>query len=183
MAAPTPFDGFMFRSRTEARWAVFLKAVNVHYSYEGYSFNLPYLENPATIGTSRYTPDFHLPDHHLWIEVKGTEPTPKDIAKAQRTILETREAFFFYVGFPHVRGRHPSCVLEIGPDGVKDYLSWEEFFEGGTGSVLEWFPYVDSDTLFWEGIKAGKQAFRADPPRMKSYWKADVPGLESPKSG
>ncbi len=49
---PTHYNGYHFRSRLEARWAVFLDQIGVRYSYEpqGYAMN----------GTA-YLPDFWLP--------------------------------------------------------------------------------------------------------------------------
>jgi hypothetical protein len=62
----THFDGYLFRSRTEARWAVFFKAASIRYEYEKEGYALP---------SGWYLPDFWLPDFKLWFEVKGEAPT------------------------------------------------------------------------------------------------------------
>jgi hypothetical protein len=67
----TKFAGHFFRSRTEARWAVFFKTLGLKYKYEieGFEFD----------GGLRYLPDFWLPELGLWFEVKGVEPTDKEV--------------------------------------------------------------------------------------------------------
>lgn len=59
----TRYKGYRFRSRLEARWAVFFDALNMRWEYEKEGFVLHTGE--------RYLPDFWLPEIKLWIEVKG----------------------------------------------------------------------------------------------------------------
>lgn len=77
-AIQTRFDGHHFRSRLEARWAVFLKALGIEYEYEKEGYELG--------GGVRYLPDFWLPQADLWLEVKGEQIEEGDTAwvKAQR---------------------------------------------------------------------------------------------------
>lgn len=63
-AIATTYGGRRFRSRLEARWAVFFEALAVAWSYEPEGFELA--------SGQRYLPDFWLPDLRLWLEVKGT---------------------------------------------------------------------------------------------------------------
>ena len=49
----TMYNGYRFRSRLEARWAVFFDKMNVKYLYEIEGFIL---------GGTRYLPDFYLPE-------------------------------------------------------------------------------------------------------------------------
>lgn len=73
-AIETYYKGYRFRSRLEARWAVFFDALGVEYEYESEGFELP--------SGKRYLPDFKVkcwgyrgatsgPPDNLWIEVKG----------------------------------------------------------------------------------------------------------------
>jgi hypothetical protein len=57
-AIETVFDGYRFRSRLEARWAVFFKTAGIRYIYEPECFRLP------TDG-ELYLPDFYLPDVNM----------------------------------------------------------------------------------------------------------------------
>lgn len=69
----TLYNGYRFRSRLEARWAVFLDSLGVKYEYEPEGFELP--------DGTRYLPDFRVMCHAtrggdcepfpLYIEVKG----------------------------------------------------------------------------------------------------------------
>jgi hypothetical protein len=51
-AIETSYNGYRFRSRLEARWAVFFHALGVKYKYESEGFDL---------GGVYYLPDFWLP--------------------------------------------------------------------------------------------------------------------------
>jgi hypothetical protein len=70
-AIQTQYDGYKFRSRTEARWAVFFNSLDIEFQYEPEGFVLP--------SDECYLPDFYLPNigvrdtekDGLWVEVKG----------------------------------------------------------------------------------------------------------------
>ena len=59
----TIYAGSRFRSRLEARWAVFFNWLKIRYVYEPEGYEL-------SDGT-RYLPDFYLPDQDTFFEVKG----------------------------------------------------------------------------------------------------------------
>jgi hypothetical protein len=62
-AMEVSYSGRIFRSRLEARWAVFLDLLDVNWDYEPSFYQ---------VGEELfYLPDFYLPDHQLWLEVKG----------------------------------------------------------------------------------------------------------------
>jgi hypothetical protein len=58
---PTKYNGVNFRSRLEARWAVFFDTLGIQYFYEYEGFQLP---------SGWYLPDFWLPEFKKWIEIK-----------------------------------------------------------------------------------------------------------------
>jgi hypothetical protein len=64
-AIPTRYAGCHFRSRLEARWAVFFDALGIRWQYEPEGF----------VGWNEvfYLPDFHLTDLNVYVEVKGTD--------------------------------------------------------------------------------------------------------------
>lgn len=68
----TVYKGYRFRSRLEARWAVFMDTLGVKWEYEKEGFDLGAL--------GRYLPDFWLPELNCFLEVKGADPTPGEIA-------------------------------------------------------------------------------------------------------
>ena len=61
-ALETVYQGTRFRSRTEARWAVFFDALGLRWLYEPEGYDLG--------GGVWYLPDFFLPDLHLVLEIK-----------------------------------------------------------------------------------------------------------------
>lgn len=70
----TEYAGFRFRSRLEARWAVFFDAADIEYQYEPEGFRLPWRFQEGWHERSKpfhYLPDFWLPDLGMYAEVKG----------------------------------------------------------------------------------------------------------------
>lgn len=72
-AIETVFKGYKFRSRTEARWAVFLDKLGLNWQYEAEGFDLGDL--------GYYLPDFWLPEQKTFVEIK-----PKNAQKRQRKV-------------------------------------------------------------------------------------------------
>ena len=60
----TYYKGYRFRSRLEARWAVFFDYMGIDWVYEEQGYTFP-------DGTC-YLPDFYLPESHTFFEVKGS---------------------------------------------------------------------------------------------------------------
>jgi hypothetical protein len=61
-AIETRWKGFRFRSRLEARWAVFFENIGVQWDYEKEGFNLG--------DAGYYLPDFWIDDWKCWVEIK-----------------------------------------------------------------------------------------------------------------
>ena len=58
----TYYNGYRFRSRLEARWAVFFDAAGIEYQYEPEGYNL---------GNGMcYLPDFYITDWDIFVEIK-----------------------------------------------------------------------------------------------------------------
>lgn len=74
-AIETRYKGYRFRSRLEARWAVFFDALGLEWEYEREGFQTP---------SGWYLPDFYLPSIDTWFEVKN----------AQHTISATEENIY-----------------------------------------------------------------------------------------
>ncbi len=74
-AIETQYKGFRFRSRLEARWAVFFDSLGVPYEYEAQGYDLDGLW---------YLPDFFLPELNCHIEIKPTFLVDKDWEKVRR---------------------------------------------------------------------------------------------------
>lgn len=61
-AIQTKYNGYTFRSRLEARWAVLFDSLKIRYNYEPEGFELNNGE--------WYLPDFYLPEINCYVEVK-----------------------------------------------------------------------------------------------------------------
>jgi hypothetical protein len=107
-AIETVYQGYRFRSRSEARWAVYLTAIGLDWQYEpeGYVLTNPYHNdsipwpNPVT-----YLPDFWLPQVRMFAEVK---PGPFD-----------DEAFYKAALLSCCTGK--SVLLLDGPPDMRTY--------------------------------------------------------------
>jgi hypothetical protein len=67
-AIETKYNGDLFRSRLEARWAIFFNEMRIEYTYEAEGFS---------VMGERYLPDFKLTDvkgHIIWCEIKPIVP-------------------------------------------------------------------------------------------------------------
>jgi len=80
----TMYNDYRFRSRLEARWAVFFDTVGIEYEYEQEGYDLGKL--------GWYLPDFWLPSCNMWAEVKGQQFTLEEEAKARK--LSTVETMY-----------------------------------------------------------------------------------------
>ena len=67
-AIETSYGGCQFRSRLEARWAVFFDQMGIKWRYEPEGFKL--IHNGQN---HYYLPDFFLPQVGTWLEIKGHE--------------------------------------------------------------------------------------------------------------
>lgn len=83
-AIETEYNGYRFRSRTEARWACFFDALGVRWEYEPEGFDLTEAYQDYTIRNQDYRmltqlkkgerllylPDFYLPQQKRYVEIK-----------------------------------------------------------------------------------------------------------------
>jgi hypothetical protein len=70
----TKYNGYKFRSRLEARWAIFFDFVGIKYQYEIEAFE---------IGNINYLPDFFLPEENYFVEIKPNDPPTEELEKVQ----------------------------------------------------------------------------------------------------
>lgn len=74
----TVYNGYRFRSRLEARWAVFFDAAGIKYEYEPEGYE---------VDGTRYLPDFYLPELDVHVEVKPDRSgIEADILKCSKMI-------------------------------------------------------------------------------------------------
>lgn len=103
-AIPTHYLGYYFRSRLEARWAVFLETLQLHWRFEVQGYELP---------TGRYLPDFFLrlhdsalsdhqpPGSGYWVEIKPDgDPSDRELALLAELAWETGHNAYLVAGSP-----------------------------------------------------------------------------------
>ncbi len=90
-AIQTKYKGYRFRSRLEARWAVFFDALDIEWEYEKEGYILSQIigksdfEDVDDLASDlHYLPDFWLPKLNIFVEVKGEEPNDVERLKATR---------------------------------------------------------------------------------------------------
>lgn len=87
-ALETIYKGYRFRSRLEARTAVFMDQLGIQWLYEPEGYDLDGLW---------YLPDFYLPELRTWVEIKPEKPTGEEEQKAARLAYHTaKRVVLFY---------------------------------------------------------------------------------------
>lgn len=141
-AIQTEYKGYLFRSRLEARWAVFFDACGIEYEYEPEGYDLG--------NRLMYLPDFLLHDvdgrdgGDLYVEVKG-RMTSADAEKINR---------FYEIGKddPDFYGKSKTAILVVGniPSGSDiDAILWciegEAYADNGNWPSSYNFGTIDGD--------------------------------------
>jgi len=80
-AISTRYKGYNFRSRLEARWAVFFDAAGIKWEYEAQGF---------VVGKVPYLPDFYLPELVCYFEVKGSNEYDPEFFRCFAREIECR---------------------------------------------------------------------------------------------
>jgi hypothetical protein len=137
-AIETRYGGCHFRSRIEARWAVFFDVLGIPLEYEPQGFELPaddYFTEPAY-----YLPDFFLPNwgpgrQGMWWEVKGAPPTKDEQNLAFRLSMDSGQPVRIAHGAIG-RGAHDTNIQCVG--------SAPEFFGVGAAGGLFLRPVLEA---------------------------------------
>lgn len=121
-AIETVYNGYTFRSRLEARWAVFFDALGVKYEYEPEGYDLE--------GVGWYLPDFYLPYSYardnkgFFLEIKGnTEQAEEDEDKCNALAYQIDTDVILAAGQPseYLFGKNNNdYAKQYFPDGGMD---------------------------------------------------------------
>jgi hypothetical protein len=124
---PTKYKGITFRSRIEARAAVFFDSLDIQWQFEkeGYVFNIAknmengrlkkqdraFYDKKHRSGFIPYLPDFYFPAQErfeeCFIEIKGKPPTDEERDKARLLCHESKLPVYFLWDFPFIDGDFP----------------------------------------------------------------------------
>jgi hypothetical protein len=163
----TVYNGYRFRSRLEARWAVFFDALGIPYEYEKEGYDLDHVW---------YLPDFWLPEQDSWIEIKPVHPKLEERKKTHLLARLTNKrvyTFFgnipipddefhsFVPGLNDIDMDNPTCCGELHPATgarvdipspkymklvIADAMSIEELFGSSPPTTQV---NVDKDETLW----------------------------------
>jgi hypothetical protein len=103
----TRYKGYRFRSRLEARWAVFFDALKIQWEYEKQGFHLP---------SGDYLPDFWLPQVSMWAEVKAEPMTGIESRLCCELAAATGWPCLKLIGVPENKGYWAVYPLQEGYD-------------------------------------------------------------------
>jgi hypothetical protein len=115
-AIETEYNGYKFRSRLEARWAVFFDALGVKYEYEKEGYQLD---------SGWYLPDFWLPGLDFWLEIKGDEATIKEEYLAQELAAMTNKSVSILTGQIGLSAYDHGLTIYEGDGSMCDFF-WAE---------------------------------------------------------
>lgn len=126
----TKYKGYNFRSRTEARWAVYFDSLGWKYEYEPEGFVLK---------SGAYLPDFFFPDLNIYAEIKGKKFTEIELNKCYDLSNESGCIVLMLDGQPDIRQYeyiYPNnnytdhfVFIEKGEKYYPMYMTGGEFYE------------------------------------------------------
>ena len=123
----TRYAGCHFRSRLEARWAVFFDALGVRWEYEreGFEWEAGHHDGPyggVDLLGGRYLPDFWLPGLDTFYEVKGPQPTSEEERLCREINLTTGlRIILAWGGIPAETDETGLREIDrLAPQGVRD---------------------------------------------------------------
>lgn len=108
-AIETIYNGYRFRSRLEARWAVFFDTLGIKYEYEKEGYDLG--------EAGWYLPDFYIPTWKAFVEIKPGYPSNQEIEKCCQLSNKTEEACIVIWGSPWASLHHK--------DGLDEYYDYQ----------------------------------------------------------
>ena len=133
----THYANCRFRSRIEARWAVFFDHLGIKWQYEPQGFDLP---------SGPYLPDFLLElGDGVWWEVKGMPPNRRERDLRWELMEATKQQVYIVHGsiprdqYDDPRIEHVSGTLVrwfIRPGWIGFVPASHEFDQAGTGAEL-----------------------------------------------
>lgn len=113
-AIETTYKGYRFRSRLEARWAVFFDALGIEWEYEKEGYDLG--------EAGWYLPDFWLPEENMWAEVKPASFGDYEIKKCATLATTTGHPVLMLPGVPEMTSYWFICPLDDDDYGFCDVI-------------------------------------------------------------
>lgn len=125
----TIYNGYRFRSRLEARWAVFFDEMEIKYEYEPEGFE---------IDGEKYLPDFYLPELETYVEVKAVGAFEIKYSDDGETVDFSGEGAEKYAKFASGIVHSKKQFLIVFGDPVSAFLS--NYIDVGNGEMHLFYP-------------------------------------------
>lgn len=153
-AIETSYAGCRFRSRLEARHAVFFDHLGIPWEYEPEGFHTP---------AGPYLPDFLIhpnTDRALWLEIKAKPPTEEEKAKVQALATGTGITAYLHFG-----------GIEVPAPDLSHVTTFDEYMGPENWIYLEGIGWDIAATVpTWAaGLKPTAFRFNPKPPPRASY--------------
>jgi len=157
-AIETQYQGYRFRSRLEARWAVFFDALGVKWEYEpeGYDLTDTYDESTETDGGMSpwpdgrllYLPDFWLPEKQLFAEIKPSAFSDEEREKCRLLAMQTGYGCLMLSGVPNGVA-YPLFDFSVEPECAERYMSLDD---RGIILLINWMTTRDQLKSAWNSL-------------------------------
>lgn len=159
-AIQTRYKGYRFRSRLEARWAVFFDALGIKWEYEKEGYKLE---------SGLYLPDFWLPQVSMWAEVKPGPLSKAEFMLCEQLARHTDFPVLMLSGipdakpYPAIRGaeyEHGGWLADIDYYDIQDeneYWKSEGRFYWIEGDCVDFgcdsnLPVPEASDELWQGL-------------------------------
>lgn len=154
MSIPTEYNGVKFRSRLEARIALFMDRVQVSWSYERITLRLP--------AGNTYTPDFFLPRQNLLVEVKPAFPHVEEMEKCEAVARDVGMRVVLLFGselgpaYRHINGdggrfySHQNAPRGMAWDSQGERIAGDVLFVREAGGTVGLQPVVSTTDTRWD---------------------------------
>lgn len=111
----TCYRGVYFRSKLESEWAKFFDSIGISWQYE--------LEGYDLGDRIWYLPDFWLPDHKLFAEVKPVKFSETEYEKCERLVQQSGFGCLLLAGTPSIESEY--SIIHV-------YKTYDESFHWNT---------------------------------------------------
>jgi hypothetical protein len=167
-AIETHYNGYRFRSRLEARWAVFFDTLNVRYEYEPEGFEL--------LDGTWYLPDFWIADLRSFIDVKGQVSERIDLTKIHS--WRKQDAIIVLCGTPG-----NADIKQYCPNRIDEHCAFSLCQDCGALILVDRDVLPDKDVaICWvcssrgandfQVFKLGGEGFIVPDPRIEAAYEA-----------
>jgi len=153
----TIYNGHKFRSRLEARWAIYFDVIGLKWDYEPEGYMLE--------DGTKYLPDFWFPQVNMWAEVKRGRFSENELMKVKGLVKGTKFPCLLLEGKPDERSYgvvelDKNNKVIVGDSGgcdcvismYKDYPVNEHRFYSYTGEICD-----ESFTLMFTDVRSAAQ--------------------------